>query len=223
MTTTAISSHIIDAFIARLAETEPPPHVVNPYAAGGNPYSAARRQNLRLYLAQMAALQPRLLLVLEAPSYCGMRLTGVPAAGHLLINGVPGLELFGAARGYQSVDEPGFPQRKANQTASAVWGMLAELGQHALVWNAFPFHPHQPENPYSNRTPKPRELSLGEPFLREIMAMYPCSQVIAVGNIASRLLTIMQIEHRKIRHPAQGGKHKFAAGLRAALHETSGS
>lgn len=209
------------AFIDHLARTEPPLNAINPYQAGGNPYNAARRANLLRYLEQMYALQPRLMLVLEAPSYQGMRLTGVPAAGQLFLEGVPGLNLFGLANGYQEVSDPGYQSPRNNQTTSVLWGTLAALEQAALVWNAYPFHPYVAGNILTNRTPRPAEILLGVPFLRELMTLFNCPQVIAVGNIADRSLTLMNIDHIKIRHPAQGGKNKFVSGLQAALAANS--
>lgn len=205
------------AFIDQLANTPPLPDVTNPYAVGDNPYNAVRRANLLRYLEQMAERQPRLMLLLEAPSYQGMRVTGVPAGGRFLVEGVPGLNLFGLANGYQAVDEPGLPAPRSHQTGSILWGTLADLQTTALVWNAFPFHPHLPGNPLSNRTPRAAEILIGQPFVRALLQLFNGSQVIAVGNIADRSLTLMSIPHVKIRHPAQGGKNQFISGLRDAL------
>lgn len=207
-------------FIDQLADTTPPPNTVNPYAAGENPYNALRRANLLRYLEQMSALQPRLMLLLEAPSYQGMSVTGVPAAGRLFTEGLPGINLFGLGNGYQAVDEPGLKTPRNNQTASILWGTLAALNATALVWNAYPFHPHLPGNPLTNRTPRPAEILIGMPFVQELMTLFDCPRVIAVGNIADRSLTLMNIPHLKIRHPAQGGKNKFVSGLQAALGVT---
>lgn len=207
----------IDLFINHLATAVMPPDTVNPYAADNIPNNAVRRANLRRYLEQMMAIQPRLLLVLEAPSYRGMRVTGVPAVGQLLTEGIPQFGLFGSDNGYRTVDEPGFMPPKSNQTASALWGTLVALGEMALVWNTFPFHPHQPGNPLSNRTPRASEIGMGIPFLNELMGLFTLERVIAVGNIAERALTLIEIEHIKIRHPAQGGKTQFVAGLRAVF------
>lgn len=219
-TPSAAASTTFPAFIDQLANTPPLPDVTNPFAAGDNPYNAIRRANLLRYLEQMADQQPRLMLVLEAPSYQGMRVTGVPVAGRFLTEGVPGLNLFGLANGYQAVEEPGVPAPGNHQTGSILWRTLADLKTTALVWNAFPFHPHLPGNPLSNRTPRVSEILIGQPFVRALLQIFHCAQVIAVGNIADRSLTLMNIPHVKIRHPAQGGKTRFVDGLRSALsHE----
>jgi uracil-DNA glycosylase len=205
-------------FIDHLAHTAPPLNTVNPYQAGDNPYNALRRANLLRYLEQMSDLQPRLMLLLEAPSYQGMRVTGVPAAGRIFTDGVPDLNLFGLSSGYHSVDEPGLKPPRNNQTTSILWGTLAALKTMALVWNAYPFHPHLPGDSLTNRTPRPAEILIGLPFVQELMTLFHCPQVIAVGNVADRSLTLMDIPHIKIRHPAQGGKNKFVSGLQAALN-----
>ena len=35
----------------------------------------------------------------------------------------------------------------------------------------------------------------------------------AIGNHASASLTRLEIAHEKVRHPSQGGKQKFVAGM----------
>lgn len=211
------SDHEIAAFVYRLAVTPAPENAVNPYAASGEPYSAMRRHNLARYLEQMTALQPTTMLVLEAPGYRGMRLTGVPALGRWLRDGVPELGLFGLHNGYVEVMEPGFVHFNSSQTASAVWSTLAGLGRAALVWNAYPFHPHLRDQPASNRTPRRAEIEIGRPFLQWMLDRFAPPQVIAVGRIAERALTLLAIDHITVRHPAQGGYRLFVEGVRTAM------
>jgi hypothetical protein len=42
-----------------------------------------------------------------------------------------------------------------------------------------------------------------------------------VGNVAYDTLRAMGLECSKVRHPAQGGKNDFVAGLSAQLHASS--
>jgi hypothetical protein len=144
-----------------------------------------------------------------------MRITGMPMVSRrILRDGIPSLGMFGTERGYVDVPEPGFEAVQSEQTATILWGILPELGIVPLVWGSFPFHPHQPGNLLSNRKPRTPEVKLGEPFVRELLEMFAPHKVIAVGNVGYGLLTAMGIPCVKIRHPANGGKNDFVAGLR---------
>lgn len=190
----------------------------NPYGAGSNPYNALRRANLQRYLEAVAARQSRIALIAEAPGYRGMRLTGVPMTSRrILRDGVPELAMFGVERGYQDVPEPGFESILGEQTATILWSILPELGVVPLVWGSFPLHPHQPGKPLTNRTPRATEIPVGEPFVRDLLNLLSPDKIIAVGNVGYGLLTSMGISCVKIRHPANGGKNDFVAGLRAVV------
>lgn len=198
-------------FIAALAQTDVPGDAFNLYAQG-NEANAIRRENLRLYLEQMATFGPRLLLVGEAPGYQGCRLTGIPfTSEHIMLGGVDGLDLFGAARGYRKTNE--VERIKKEPSATVVWGAIPAIRPLPLLWAAYPFHPHRPGHPWSNRAPRAEELRLGERFLTDILSLFSIETVVAVGNSAAKSLTRLGIEHVKVRHPSQGGKQDFVAGL----------
>lgn len=201
----------IDVFIEALAAHEAPPAVFNPYSYT-HAANATRRANLRLYLRERGVERPLILLVGEAPGYRGCRLTGVPFTSEaILLDGTA----FGQTRGYRKTGETDRPTREA--TATIVW---EQLGTHActpLVWNAFPFHPHRPGEPWSNRTPRRTEIARGEPFLHRLLAMFAPQCVVAVGNKARTALTAWSIDHHHVRHPSHGGKQEFSADLTALL------
>ena len=214
----------LDAFIDRLACTEVSERTFNQFAYQNDTVGAAnaiRRENLRLYLEQMAELQPHVLMVGEAPGYRGMRLTGIPfMSEYMLLNGLPALGLFGVERGYRKTDET--ERAGKEQSGTIVWGTIAAFSPVPLLWGAFPFHPHKPGDAWSNRAPTTGELLIGQPFLREMMGLFPLEKIIAVGNKAEESLGRMGIEIAgKVRHPAQGGKNDFVAGVRSALAEYS--
>jgi hypothetical protein len=209
--------HRIDTFIDRLSSTPAPVDAHNPFAYG-NKYDDLRRENLRLYLTQIADLAPTLMLLGEAPGYRGMRLTGVPMTSRrILLAGIPELGLFGATRGYQDVPEPGFERIQGEQTATAVWGTLAPHGVAALIWGAYPFHPHLPGAPLTNRKPRRSEIELGKPFVRDLITLFAPKLLVAVGNVGDETLKSLGIEHQKVRHPAQGGKNDFVRGILSIL------
>lgn len=211
-----MSAYDFTAFIERLSHIQTAPDAYNQYGAGENPYNAIRRANLKRYLQDVLEKQSGIVLVAEAPGYRGMRITGVPMVSRrILREGVPALEMLGEARGYQDVVEPGFENIQAEQTSSILWNLLPELGIVPLVWGSFPFHPHQLGKPLTNRKPRTPEVKLGEPFVRELLEILAPKKVIAVGNVGYGLLTAMGIPCVKVRHPAQGGKNDFVAGMRA--------
>lgn len=200
-------------FVARLSFARPLPSVFNPYAGMTG---ETRRANLHRYLVRMAERQPRVLLVGEAPGYRGGRVTGVPFTSEAILLTEPTpFGLFGAAAGFQAAQDGSAPLNEA--TATILWQTLLAFEMLPLLWNAFPFHAHQPDRLHSNRPPKRAELALGQESVRYLLAHYPIQQVIAVGNKAEDMLAGAGIRATKVRHPSRGGKTAFSRGLAAAL------
>jgi len=76
-------------------------------------------------------------------------------------------------------------------------------------------HPYRAGNLWSNRTPTPDEIKLGEPALRILIETFPAARIVAVGKKSEGLLRDMGIPIAgSVRHPANGGATKFAAGLK---------
>jgi uracil-DNA glycosylase len=198
-----------DRFIADLARVELSDRAVNQYAE-----SAARRRNLRLYLEEIEAIVPRLLLVGEAVSYRGGRLTGIPFVSEsVMLCGVDlagGRRILGAER-YAKAD----PATRVSTEASAtmVWATIRHIAPLPMLWNAFPFHPFHAGNPFSNRVPSAGELAIGARFVARLLRLFPIERVVAIGNQASRTLASLGVEHAKVRHPSQGGKRLFVDGM----------
>jgi uracil-DNA glycosylase len=192
-----------DRFIDRLARVRLSDRACNPYR------NAIRRDNLRLYLEQIG--EPRMLLVGEAPSYRGGRLTGIAfTSEQIMLCGVDG-RFLGEHRGYRKAT-PG-PKRSTEASATMVWATIKDIEPLPLLWNAFPFHPFHLGNPFSNRIPSAGELLIGAPFVEALLELFPIDCVVAVGNFAERSLTSLGIAHTKVRHPSQGGKMKFVEGV----------
>lgn len=202
----------LEEFVEGLATMEVTSNVYNQYSYE-SPENAIRRSNLLIYLSKMYKLEPKIILVGEAPGYRGCRLTGVPfTSEHLLMNNIGSLELFGKEKGYKLALEKDKLLKEA--TATMIWSTLLEYDIMALAWNAFPFHPHKRGNGLSNRTPLKKELSIGErPFL-QMIEMFNIKMVVAVGNKAEENLKKLGITCHKVRHPAQGGKNDFVEGIR---------
>src|SRR5215207_7911609 len=172
----------IDAFIERLAASPAGPSSVNPFddSRHGN---AIRRRNLELYLEQLADRRPMTLLLGEAPSYRGMRITGVPFTNASIIErGVPHFGLFGSDNGYAVPDD--LPAVAAEPTATVMWRTLVELDFLPVLWSAYPLHPHRPGDPLSNRTPSAAEASEWSWSWLALKDLFSIRTVVAVGNVA---------------------------------------
>jgi len=198
-----------DRFIDELARAAVSPRACNQYARG-IAENAVRRRNLRLYLEQLDAIEPALMLVGEAVSYRGGRLTGIPFVSESLMLRGAGAVL-GEHRGYRRATTTPRPSTEAS--ATMVWATIRHIEPLPLLWNAFPFHPHAEDNPFSNRMPSAAELALGERFIEWLLRLFAIERVVAIGNAASSSLTRLGIEHVKVRHPSQGGKRKFVEGM----------
>jgi uracil-DNA glycosylase len=173
--------------------------------------NAIRRRNLRLYLEEIDALCPRTLLIGEAVSYRGGRLTGIAFVSEaVMLGGIDSL-ILGADRGYRKATAG--PKLSTEASATMVWETIRDIEPLPMLWNAFPFHPFRPGNPQSNRAPTPAELAIGGRFIEWLLRLFPIEQVVAIGNHASASLTRLAIAHEKVRHPSQGGKQKFVAGM----------
>jgi uracil-DNA glycosylase len=208
----------IDTFIEALAGAKVASDAYNQYAPGDK-NNDIRRHNARLYFEHILARKPSLLFVAEAPGYRGCRLTGLPLVSRkFLVEGIPELELFGTARGYVETHDPGFEKIQGEQSATIVWNTLKTYGVVPLIWSTFPFHPHQPDKPLTNRAPRRDEIAAGKIFLQQIVALANFKQVVAVGNVAEGALQSLGIDCVKVRHPAQGGKNDFVRGIQEVMH-----
>jgi hypothetical protein len=209
-------SRRFDALLNELARVEVGDRACNQFSrsSGELQENAVRRRNLRLYLEQLAQIGPRMLLIGEAVSYRGGRLTGIAFVSETVM--LAGIEttsgfVLGADHGYRKAT-PG-PKLSTEASATMVWGTIRNIAPLPLLWNAFPFHPFTPGNPLSNRMPSAAELLIGAHFIQRLMALFAFEQVVAIGNSASLSLQRMNVEHALVRHPSMGGKNQFVEGM----------
>lgn len=167
-----------------------------------------RRNNLRLYLQKMKTLNPSVLLLGEAPGYKGARLTGVPFTSEVIIKNE---SFFDRKAGYQYVNSP--DNLEWELSASIVWGKISALNDKPLLWNIFPFHPHQSDDILSNRTPSKKELLIGKAYLKMLLEIFDFKKIIALGRKSESQLRDMDIDYHYVRHPANGGKKQFELGI----------
>jgi uracil-DNA glycosylase len=205
-----------DRFVADLGDVELSGRATNQFSQtiGDLQENAIRRRNLRLYLGEMEQIGPRMLLIGEAVSYRGGRLTGIAFVSETLMLGgvdIASGRILGADRGYRKAT-PG-PKLSTEASATMVWETIRGVRPLPLLWNAFPFHPFGPEKLESNRAPSASELLIGERFISRLLGLFAFERIVAIGNHASMSLQRMGIEHTKVRHPSQGGKNLFVEGM----------
>lgn len=203
------------SFARCLVETLPPgvPGLFNPWqdrcphdAAGNGP--AEKLNRLALHLD----CDPEFILAGEAPGYQGCRYSGIAFTSERLL-GEGAIPRIPASTGRLSTRRLPFSE----PSATIVWKTLHRLGieQRTILWNAMQLHPYRSDNLWSNRTPTPSEISLGEPALRMLLEAFPNAKVVAVGKKSEWLLHEMGIRTTgSVRHPANGGATQFSAGLK---------
>ena len=201
-----------DRFLAELSSVAVSDRACNQYSRieGDLAGNAVRRRNLRLYLGQLDALGPRILLIGEAPSYRGGRLSGIAFVSESLMLGGVGPYL-GAANGFRKATAG--PRLATEASATMVWETIRGIAPLPILWNAFPFHPFHAGDPDTNRVPTAAELEIGQPFIEWLLRLFPIRQVVAIGNQASKSLSQLGVDHVKVRHPSQGGKRLFVQGM----------
>jgi len=178
-------------------------------AAGNGPTEKLER------LARHLACDPGFILVGEAPGYQGCRYSGIAFTSERLL-GEGAIPRIAALQGRLSDRRLPFSE----PSATIVWKTLYRLGiaERTILWNAMQLHPYRFDNLWSNRTPTPDEIKLGEPAMRLLIEAFPKAQVVAVGKKAEGLLAEMGIKVAgAVRHPANGGATEFANGLQALM------
>lgn len=104
----------------------------------------------------------------------------------------------------------------AERTASVIWSVLDEVAAPIFLWNVFPLHPHERDNPFSNRSHNAKERQTGEEVLESLIRLISPRRVVAIGNDAAA--SLLRIEARatvlQVRHPSYGGQADFLRQMR---------
>lgn len=158
------------------------------------------RSNLEIYFKYLEENPPKYALIGEAPGYKGCALTGIPFTSEYIIqtsknaffiNNKNDLKLEGSQK---------------ENTAKYIWEFFPD-NDVPLLWNAFPYHPHNTGNRESNRKPNLEEIKEGTEILEFLLKKFRPTHIIAVGNSArnafARFLPGYQPE--SVRHPSFGG------------------
>jgi uracil-DNA glycosylase len=172
---------------------------------------------LKAYITYLLQYNPNILLIGEAPGYRGCRLTGIPfTSGEVIKNSK---HTIFKELGSEIVP----PQIISENTATILWEFLGSTKSVPILWNAFPFHPHQSDNPESNRKPDVSEIKEGETYLRIIYDLFKPRKLCSLGRVGESILKELFPKNTTtyIRHPSYGGKEKFIKGMNKVYSHVS--
>lgn len=187
-------------------------NVFNPYADicpvhDRKDAAELRRKNLRTYLSAVESIGADTIWMGRDLGYRGGRRTGLaltdechlPELSHIYL----GCQTKQATRG----------PAVAERTAAEIWAVLRTIKTPPLLWNVFPFHPHDPGNPFSNRRFASRELSEVDELNNELIAWLKIKRIVAIGQDAARYAERFGVGIITIRHPSYGGVRDFRDGM----------
>lgn len=195
------------------------------------PHASAIRQTQLLRYLSLRLSSARILLIAEACGYQGGRFTGIamtcermmlgfhPAVGADMVIGAPGRRTSRKDSPFLTKDiqrQKGFNE----PTDTVVWEAVLRAGLGArefLLWNIFPFHPHQPGRMLTNRTPGESELADGLSYTKKLLALTGDLPIFAIGRKSETTLSAAGYPVIGLRHPANGGANLFREGLARAL------
>ncbi len=90
----------------------------------------------------------------------------------------------------------------AERTAAIIWQVLGRIGQPVMLWNVFPFHPHEANDHMSNRCHTRAEREATWPLLQALVSMLQPKRIVAIGRDAHLALDGLDIPTTAIRHPS---------------------
>lgn len=241
----------VNQFIERLVSYEGSPTVFNPWRDYENGLDrtpeapAIRREQLRQYLLARLGGCPYVIIA-EAMGYQGGRFSGIAITCERMLlgfhNQIKPIMILPQGKGERTslATSPLLTKAKVQvegfnePTDTVVWSTLLDNGidtYKALLWNIFPFHPHEEGKLLSNRTPTEAELKIGGTYAKELLVLNNLAlhgdetmarelasamtgeglnaSVFAVGRKSSGVLQEQAIFAYPLRHPANGGAQQY--------------
>lgn len=228
-----MSKESIESFV-RLLKQSPPGAVFNPWWQVDKQNDidcnapAIRRKHLRAYLRRRLG-KVQLILIGEALGYRGGHFSGIPMTSERILlgkkenAGIKPEHVFSNCKPGRTSKPEQYPDGFSEPTATIVWSSLLRHGlkpEEFVLWNAFPWHSFNPRRGLlSNRMPNKSERSAGLSVLSAFLDLFPCEEVIALGNIAASQLQELNVESHRVRHPASGGARLFRQGIETVANE----
>jgi hypothetical protein len=168
-----------------------------------------RCQNLKLFLSAIRRQQVGSLWLGRDLGYRGGRRTGIPLTDEFHLSTLQDtFGVFGIVKATTRREEP-----VKERTASEVWKVLGVIRQPILLWNAFPFHPFDDDDPLSNRKHTAREFDLCRQILATVFDWFEPEIVIALGADAQAAVQTIGHKCERVRHPSYGGQADFVRAV----------
>ena len=218
-----MSKESIESFV-RLLKQSPPGAVFNPWWQVdkqndiGRNAPLIRKNHLRAYLRKRLG-KAKVVLIGEALGYRGGHFSGIPMTSERILLGKKenvGIKpeyVFSSLKAKRTSKPERCSDGFSEPTATIVWSLLLRLGlkpEEFVLWNAFPWHSFNPRRGLlSNRMPKQSERPAGLSVLKAFLDLFPCEEIIALGNVAASQLKELNVECHRVRHPASGGARLF--------------
>jgi hypothetical protein len=230
-----MSMEWIESFV-RLLKQSPPGAVFNPWWQVdkqndiGRSAPVIRRKHLHAYLHKRLG-KVKLVVIGEALGYRGGHFSGIPMTSERILlgkkenTGIKPEHVFSSFNARRTSKREQCPDGFSEPTATIVWGTLLGLGlkpEEFVLWNAFPWHSFDPRRGLlSNRMPNRSERSAGLSVLKAFLDLFPCEEIIALGNVAASQLKELNVESHRVRHPASGGARLFRQGIGMLVKKVS--
>ena len=228
-----MSKESIESFV-RLLKQSPSGAVFNPWwqvdkqnDIGGNA-ALIRRKHLRAYLRKRLG-KAKVVVIAEALGYRGGHFSGIAMTSERTLLGkkenvgIKPEHVFSSFKARRTSKSEQCPDGFSEPTATIVWTSLLKLGlkpEEFVLWNAFPWHSFNSRRGLlSNRMPKKSERPAGLSVLKAFLDLFPCEEIIALGNVAAWQLKELNVECHRVRHPASGGARLFRQGIRTVMKD----
>jgi len=191
---------------------------------------AIRRKHLRAYLRKRLG-KIDLVIIGEALGYRGGHFSGIPMTSERILLGKKKDKGIEPAHVFSNIQARRTSKREqcldgfSEPTATIVWSTLLRFRlnpEQFVLWNAFPWHSFDPRRGIlSNRMPNKSERSAGLAVLKAFLDLFPCDEIVALGNIAASQLRELSVESQGVRHPASGGAKLFRQQIEKILRKVS--
>jgi len=228
-----MSKESIESFV-RLLKQSPPGAVFNPWWQVdkqndiGRNAPLIRRNHFRAYLRKRLG-KAKVVVIGEALGYRGGHFSGIPMTSERILlgkkkgTGIEPAHVFSGIKARRTSTRDQCPDGFSEPTATIVWSSLLRLGlkpEEFVLWNAFLWHSFNPRRGLlSNRMPNKSERSAGLSVLNAFLDLFPCEEIIALGNIAASQLQELDVKAHRVRHPASGGARLFRKGIGTVANE----
>ena len=168
---------------------------------------ARRRANLTSFLEAAIDARVETMWIARDLGYRGGRRTGVPLTDEVHLPSAS--HLMGGVALNRATNGPVVAER----TAAIIWQVLSRISEPVVLWNVFPFHPHEAGDEMSNRCHTRIERETTWPLLEALIAMIQPQRIVAIGRDAHLALADLSADTLAVRHPSYGGQAEFIAGM----------